>query len=158
MSDELEEGKDALDDDELQEDFGDDMPEDEELEGSEDGDIFDEDDEIFDDDDDSDDDEFDDDDDDDKGPATTDAISDDEDDDDEVEADLTAILENRIKANDDENPEDGESAKSADGEDANVVAKQEDEMNCPSCFLLVSKAAIEKDGECPHCGAVIKWP
>ncbi len=157
MSDELEEGKDALDDDELQEDFGDDMPEDEELEGSEDGDIFDEDDEIFDDDDDSDDDEFDDDDDD-KGPATTDAISDDEDDDDEVEADLTAILENRIKANDDENPEDGESAKSADGEDANVVAKQEDEMNCPSCFLLVSKAAIEKDGECPHCGAVIKWP
>ena len=44
MSDELEEEKDALDDDELQEDFGGDMPEDEELEGSEDGEIFDEDD------------------------------------------------------------------------------------------------------------------
>ena len=40
MSDELEEEKDALDDDELQEDFGDDMPEDEELEGSEDGDCL----------------------------------------------------------------------------------------------------------------------
>ena len=142
MSDELEEEKDALDDDELQEDFGDDMPEDEELEGSEDGEIFDEDD----DEDDGDDDD------------SADVSSDDDDDHDEVEADLTAILEDRIKANDDENPEEAESPKSADGEDANVVAKQEDEMNCPSCFLLVSKAAIEKDGECPHCGAVIKWP
>lgn len=147
MSDELEEEKDALDDDELQEDFGDDMPEDEELEGSEDGEIFDEDD-----------DDFSDDDDEEEKASSADVNSDDDDDDDEVEADLTAILEDRIKANDDENPEEAESPKSADGEDANVVAKQEDEMNCPSCFLLVSKAAIEKDGECPHCGAVIKWP
>lgn len=147
MSDELEEEKDALDDDELQEDFGDDMPEDEELEGSEDGEIFDEDD-----------DDFSDDDDEEEEASSADVNSDDDDDDDEVEADLTAILEDRIKANDDENPEEAESPKSADGEDANVVAKQEDEMNCPSCFLLVSKAAIEKDGECPHCGAVIKWP
>ena len=155
MSDELEEEKDALDDDELQEDFGDGMPDDDELEGSEDSEIFDENGEIFDDGDDgSDDDDFDDDDE----PPTADANSDDDDDDDEVEADLTAILEDRIKANDDENPEEGESAKTADGEDTNVVAKQEDEMNCPSCFLLVSKAAIEKDGECPHCGAIIKWP
>ena len=154
MSDELEEEKDALDDDELQEDFGDGMPDDDELEGSEDSEIFDENGEIFDDGDDgSDDDDFDDDE-----PPTADANSDDDDDDDEVEADLTAILEDRIKANDDENPEEGESAKTADGEDTNVVAKQEDEMNCPSCFLLVSKAAIEKDGECPHCGAIIKWP
>ena len=145
MSDELEEEKDALDDDELEEDFGDDMPEDDELEGSEDGEIFDEDDDDFSDDDDDE-------------ASSADASSDDDDDDDEVEADLTAILEDRIKANDDENPEEAESAKSADGEDASVVAKQEDEMNCPSCFLLVSKAAIEKDGECPHCGAVIKWP
>jgi len=147
MSDELEEEKDALDDDELQEDFGDDMPEDEELEGSEDGEIFDEDD-----------DDFSDDEDEEEEASSADGNSDDDDDDDEVEADLTAILEDRIKANDDENPEEAESPKSADGEDANVVAKQEDEMNCPSCFLLVSKAAIEKDGECPHCGAVIKWP
>jgi len=145
MSDELEEEKDALDDDELEEDFGDDMPEDDELEGSEDGEIFDEDDDDFSDDDDDE-------------ASSADASSDDDDDDDEVEADLTAILEDRIKANDDENPEEAESAKSADGEDASVVAKQEDEMNCPSCFLLVSKAAIEKDGECPHCGAIIKWP
>ena len=146
MSDELEEGKDDLDDDELQEDFGDDMPEDEELEGSEDGEIFDEDDDDF-----SDDDEE-------EEASSADINSDDDDDDDEVEADLTAILEDRIKANDDEDSEETESPKSADGEDVNVVAKQEDEMNCPSCFLLVSKAAIEKDGECPHCGAVIKWP
>ena len=141
MSDELKEEKDALDDDELEEDFGDDMPEDEELEDSEDGEIFDDDEAE-------------------EKASSADANSDDDDDDDddEVEADLTAILEDRIKANDDENPEQAESVKSVDGEDANVVAKQEDEMNCPSCFLLVSKAAIEKDGECPHCGAVIKWP
>tara|TARA_Y100001970_G_scaffold210926_1_gene257400 strand:- start:8791 stop:9249 length:459 start_codon:yes stop_codon:yes gene_type:complete len=152
MSDELDEGKDAPDDDELQDDFGDDIPEDADLEDAQDSEIFEEDDEIFDEDaDGSDDDDFGDDE---KASSST-VSNDDDDDDDEVEADLTAILEDRIKANDDEDPEEDESAKSGDGEDANVVAKQEDEMNCPSCFLLVSKAAIEKDGECPHCGAVI---
>ena len=152
MSDELEEGNDAPDDDELQDDFGDDMPEDVDLEDAEDSEIFEEDDEIFDEDGDaSDDDDFDDSEEDSSSTASNDA----DDDDDEIEADLTAILEDRIKANDDEDPEEGEAVKSGDGEDANVVAKQEDEMNCPSCFLLVSKAAIEKDGECPHCGAVI---
>ena len=154
MSDELEEGNDAPDDDELQDDFGDDMPEDVDLEDAEDSEIFEEDDEIFDEDGDvSDDDDFDDSEEASSSTASND--DDDDDDDDEVEADLTAILEDRIKANDDEDPEEGEAVKSGDGEDANVVAKQEDEMNCPSCFLLVSKAAIEKDGECPHCGAVI---
>ena len=155
MSDELEEGNDAPDDDELQDDFGDDMPEDVDLEDGEDSEIFEEDDEIFDEDGDgSDDDDFDDGE---EAPSSTASNDDDDDDDDddEVEADLTAILEDRIKANDDEDPEEDEAVKSGDGEDANVVAKQEDEMNCPSCFLLVSKAAIEKDGECPHCGAVI---
>ena len=152
MSDELEEGNDAPDDDELQDDFGDDMPEDVDLEDAEDSEIFEEDEEIFDEDGDgSDDDDFDDGE---EASSSTASIDDDDDDDDEVEADLTAILEDRIKANDDEDPEEGEAVKSGDGEDANVVAKQEDEMNCPSCFLLVSKAAIEKDGECPHCGAV----
>ena len=152
MSDELEEGNDAPDDDELQDDFGDDMPEDVDLEDAEDSEIFEEDDEIFDEDGDgSDDDDFDDG----EEASSSTASNDDDDDDDEVEADLTAILEDRIKANDDEDPEEDEAVKSGDGEDANVVAKQEDEMNCPSCFLLVSKAAIEKDGECPHCGAVI---
>ena len=152
MSDELEEGNDAPDDDELQDDFGDDMPEDVDLEDAEDSEIFEEVDEIFDEDGDaSDDDDFDDSEED----SSSTASNDDDDDDDEIEADLTAILEDRIKANDDEDPEEDEAVKSGDGEDANVVAKQEDEMNCPSCFLLVSKAAIEKDGECPHCGAVI---
>ena len=153
MSDELEEGNDAPDDDELQDDFGDDMPEDVDLEDAEDSEIFEEDEEIFDEDGDgSDDDDFDDGE---EASSSTASNDDDDDDDDEVEADLTAILEDRIKANDDEDPEEDEAVKSGDGEDANVVAKQEDEMNCPSCFLLVSKAAIEKDGECPHCGAVI---
>ena len=152
MSDDLEEEKDALDNDELQDDFGDDMPVDADLESSEDGEIFEEDEEIFEEDgDDTDDDEFGDE----TASSGANSGDDDDDDDDEVEADLTAILEDRIKANDDEDPEEAGSVKSGDGEDANVVAKQEDEMNCPSCFLLVSKAVIEKDGECPHCGAVI---
>tara|TARA_B100000131_G_scaffold263685_1_gene260614 strand:- start:2016 stop:2477 length:462 start_codon:yes stop_codon:yes gene_type:complete len=153
MSDELEEGNDAPDDDELQDDFGDDMPEDVDLDDAEGSEIFEEDDEIFDEDGDgSDDDDFGNGE---EASSSTASNDDDDDDDDEVEADLTAILEDRIKANDDEDPEEDEAVKSGDGEDANVVAKQEDEMNCPSCFLLVSKAAIEKDGECPHCGAVI---
>ena len=153
MSDELEEEKGVIDDEEVQDGFDEDMPEDEDLEGAEDGEIFDEDGEIFDKDgDDSDDDDFDDDE---ASSSDVKSDGDDDDDDDEVEADLTAILEDRIKANDDEDLEEGESVKSGDSEDANVVAKQEDEMNCPSCFLLVSKIAIEEDGECPHCGAVI---
>ena len=144
MSDELEEQDKNVEDDELADDFSDDMPDDDEIEESEDGEIFDEDGEIFD----EEDDDFDD-----EKPSPKDDNGDDEDDD-EVEADLTAILQERITSEDDEDAEENETSKADESDEANVVAKQEDEINCPSCFLLVSQAALEKDGECPHCGAL----
>ena len=144
MSDELEEQDKNVEDDELADDFSDDMPDDDEIEDSEDGEIFDEDGEIFD----EEDDDFDD-----EEPSPKSDNGDDEDDD-EVEADLTAILQERITSEDDEDAEENETSKADESDEANVVAKQEDEINCPSCFLLVSQAALEKDGECPHCGAL----
>ncbi len=144
MSDELEEQDKNVEDDELADDFSDDMPDDDEIEESEDGEIFDEDGEIFD----EEDDDFDD-----EEPSPKSDNGDDEDDD-EVEADLTAILQERITSEDDEDAEENETSKADESDEANVVAKQEDEINCPSCFLLVSQAALEKDGECPHCGAL----
>ena len=123
-------------------------PDESAIEDAEDGEIFDDEGEINDDDDDfSDDEETPDD--------SSDVDGDDDDDDDEVEADLTAILQERITAEDDNEPDAKEVAKNQDGEEVNVVTKQEDEFHCPSCFLLVSQAAIDKDGECPHCGAPV---
>ena len=145
MSDELEEQEKNVQDDELADNFSDDMPDDDDIEDSEDGEIFDEDGEIF---------EEDDDDFDEEEPSPKDENGDDEEDDDEVEADLTAILQERITSEDDDDPEEKEPSKADESDEANVVAKQEDEINCPSCFLLVSQAALEKDGECPHCGAL----
>lgn len=83
------------------------------------------------------------------------ADGDDEPDPDDVEADLTAILQDRIKAEDDEVSENSPTIRKEAGSEEIVVAKQEDEIHCPSCFLLVSQAAVDKNGECPHCGALI---
>ena len=149
MSDELEEQDKNVEDDELADDFSEDIPDDDEIEDSEDGEIFDEDEEIFD----EEDDDFDDEEPSPKGD-NGDNGDDEDDDDDEVEADLTAILQERITSEDDEDAEETEPSKADESDEANVVAKQEDEINCPSCFLLVSQAALEKDGECPHCGAL----
>ena len=87
---------------------------------------------------------------------TTNADGDDEPDPDDVEADLTAILQDRITAEDDEVSENSPAARKEAGNEEKVVAKQEDEIHCPSCFLLVSQAAVDKNGECPHCGALIQ--
>jgi hypothetical protein len=83
------------------------------------------------------------------------ADGDDEPDPDDVEADLSAILKDRIAAEDDEVSENPVTTRKEGGSDEIVVAKQEDEIHCPSCFLLVSQAAVDKNGECPHCGALI---
>lgn len=85
---------------------------------------------------------------------------DDDEDDDDVEADLDAILKDRIAAGDDEeeDEEDGTApAKKptpAPGDAEHVQAKQENEFSCPNCFLLVNSAAV-RDGECPHCGGPV---
>tara|TARA_B110000196_G_C20717413_1_gene462573 strand:- start:84 stop:527 length:444 start_codon:yes stop_codon:yes gene_type:complete len=83
------------------------------------------------------------------------ADSDDEPDPDDVEADLSAILKDRIAAEDDEVSENSVTTSKESGSEEKIVAKQEDEIHCPSCFLLVSQAAVDKNGECPHCGALI---
>ncbi len=82
---------------------------------------------------------------------------DDDEDDDEVEADLDTILKERLASEDDEEDEEDE-------EDAGVIttaegdripSKQEDEILCEGCFLLVRESQYDtRDNvpSCPHCG------
>ena len=83
---------------------------------------------------------------------------DDDDDDDDVEADLDAILKDRIAAGDDEDDDDEQVASKkpavATGEAEPVQARQENEFSCPHCFLLVNPASVV-NGECPHCGGMV---
>ena len=92
------------------------------------------------------------------------ADDDDEDDDDDVEADLDAILKDRIAAGDDEEDDDDEDegkppkpTPTPPGEAEPVVARQENEFSCPNCFLLVNSRSVV-DGECPHCGGPVDVP
>ena len=91
-------------------------------------------------------------------PAGDEASEDEEEDDDEVEADLDAILRDRIAADDDEDEDEEEASAtvatltpSPDG----LVERQEDELHCPHCFLLVQAVAVADSGECGHCGGPI---
>ncbi len=77
---------------------------------------------------------------------------DEEPDPDDVEADLDAILKDRIAAGDDEDEEDDEGAPGTPGGDDQVAARQDTEMACPHCFLLVQAATVAETGECGHCG------
>ncbi len=84
---------------------------------------------------------------------------DDLDDEDDVEADLDAILKERIAAGDDQIDDDEEetsaarSTPNASGEVEPVVARGDNEFSCPHCFLLVNRAVV--DDECPHCGGPV---
>ena len=133
-----------------EEEFPDDLVEGEEFPVDE------EDDEVDDDDDDDDDEE-----DEEDGPRPAGAQEDEEDEPDpaDVEADLDAILKDRIASGDDEedqDAEDGDQVVSGKQKpqtiDEDVAAKREGEANCPSCFLLIS---TQVDGECPHCGGPV---
>ena len=78
--------------------------------------------------------------------------------DDEVEADLSAILQERISADDDDDEEEEESSdakdKSGESSDADEpVSAKDDEVLCQSCFTLVSQKAIDAEGACPNCSA-----
>ena len=92
-------------------------------------------------------------------PAGDDASEEEDEDDDEVEADLDAILRDRIAADEDEEDEDEDEARvtvatpapSPDG----LVERQDDELHCPHCFLLVQAVAVVDSGECGHCGGPI---
>ena len=91
------------------------------------------------------------------GARSADATGDEEEDEpdpDEVEADLDAILKDRIAASDDDDEED-EGAPPKAPSPAGLVERQETEIHCPHCFLLVQAKTVAEMGECGHCGGPI---
>ena len=97
--------------------------------------------------------EEDDEDDDEAGAHPAVAAGDDEDepDPDEVEADLGEILRERIAANEDDD-EENVPAPVPTGE---LVERQDTELHCPHCFLLIQAKTVAETGECGHCGGPI---
>ena len=80
---------------------------------------------------------------------------DEEPDPDDVEADLEAILRDRISASDDEDEDEDEGPATTPGGTDQPSARQETELVCPHCFLLVQAATVAETGECGHCGGPI---
>lgn len=75
---------------------------------------------------------------------------DDETDPDDIEADLEAILRDRMAAADDDDDEEGDEAPGAAKPDSPSGARN-DEFVCESCFLLVNRSQFgsAKDPRCP---------
>ena len=76
----------------------------------------------------------------------------DEPDPDEVEADLNEILRDRIAADEDEDEEEDAPAPVPTG---GMVERQDTELHCPHCFLLIQAKTVAETGECGHCGGPI---
>ena len=92
------------------------------------------------------------------GARPADATGDEEEDEpdpDEVEADLDAILKDRIAASDDDEEDDDEGVPAKAPSPAGLVERQETEIHCPHCFLLVQAKTVAEMGECGHCGGPI---
>ena len=93
-----------------------------------------------------------------KGPRPVDRSGhedDEEPDPDDVEADLEAILRDRISARDDDEEDEDEGPATDPGGTDQPSARQETELVCPHCFLLVQAETIAETGECGHCGGPI---
>lgn len=84
-------------------------------------------------------------------PAVAAGDDEDEPDPDEVEADLGEILRDRIAANEDDE-EENVPAPVPTGE---LVERQDTELHCPHCFLLIQAKTVAETGECGHCGGPI---
>ena len=103
----------------------------------------------------------DDEDEDESGPAPTPDSNDDDDDDPaDVEADLDAILKDRIASEEDEDNETGESAApkkaaTVQGDEDSIEERRKGEVTCPSCFLIIESQIAKEIGECPHCGGSV---
>ena len=70
-----------------------------------------------------------------------------------MEADLGEILRDRIAANeDDDEEEENVPAPVPTGE---LVERQDTELHCPHCFLLIQAKTVAETGECGHCGGPI---
>ncbi|MFQ3315020.1 MAG: hypothetical protein ACI85J_001000 [Candidatus Poriferisodalaceae bacterium] len=91
----------------------------------------------------------------------------DDDDDDEVEADLDTILRERLASEDEDEDESETETGTEEGvtekvlvsaEGDRILSKQEDEVLCTGCFLLVKASQYDDRGgtaACPHCGTPI---
>ncbi len=94
-------------------------------------------------------------------PAADEEEEDEEDD--EVEADLDTILKERLSSADDEDEEEEEEEDDDEGvittaEGDRIPGKQEDEILCEGCFLLVKESQYDmRDNvaSCPHCGTLL---
>lgn len=89
-----------------------------------------------------------------------DASDEEEEDDDELEADLDAILRDRIAAEEDDDEDDDEIqagvvSPAASPTPEGLVERQDTEMHCPHCFLLIQAESVSETGECGHCGGPI---
>ena len=90
-----------------------------------------------------------------------------DDDDDEVEADLDTILRERLASEDEDEDESETETGTEEGvtekvlvsaEGDRILSKQEDEVLCTGCFLLVKASQYDDRGgtaACPHCGTPI---
>ena len=67
---------------------------------------------------------------------------------------MSAILQERISSDDDEENDTSDS-KPTQADSEELVSKKDDEVLCKSCFTLVSQKAIDAEGACPNCGADI---
>ena len=79
----------------------------------------------------------------------------DEPDPDEVEADLNEILRDRIAADEEEEDEEDGVDAPAPVPTGGTVERQDTELHCPHCFLLIQAKTVAETGECGHCGGPI---
>ncbi|WP_419853806.1 hypothetical protein [Candidatus Poriferisodalis sp.] len=87
-------------------------------------------------------------------PATDD--EDDDDDDEELEADLGEILKERLASEDEDEDDEDDEIGIVTG--SRSASKQEDEILCQGCFLLIKPSQFDTrspEPSCPHCGTPI---
>ena len=83
---------------------------------------------------------------------------DDDDEDEELEADLGEILKERLASEDDDEDDDDDEIGIVTG--SRSGSKQEDEILCEGCFLLVKPSQFDTrspEPSCPHCGTPISY-
>ena len=81
---------------------------------------------------------------------------DEDDEDEELEADLGEILKERLASEDDDEDDEDDDIRIVPG--SRSTSKQEDEILCEGCFLLVKPSQFDGrslDPTCPHCGTPI---
>ncbi len=89
-------------------------------------------------------------------PAGVRPTDEDDDEDEELEADLGEILKERLASEDDDEDDEDDEIGIVTGSRSGL--KQEDEILCEGCFLLVKPSQFDTrspEPSCPHCGTPI---